>query len=107
MTEIEYLEVIRDFVREGLSDLDPHDDEWASRRLVDPRPIQVVFPGGSEGESTETVYLVTDYVDGDTEDYRVVYDPALITFGLIQHDRQGREVLLGLYGDFAQTVRSL
>ena len=107
MTETEYLEVIRDSVRDGLSDLNPHDHEWASRRLVEPQPIQVVFPGASEGESTETVYLVTDFVDGDTEDYRVVYDPALITFGLIHHDRQGREVLLDLHGDFAQTVRSL
>ena len=103
MSDEEYLDVIREFVREGLDALDPPSRAWAEARVVDPRPWPVFING--EPARTETFYLVTDNVGH--EDYRVVYDPALITFGLIQESKDGRDVLIGLYGTFADAVRGM
>jgi hypothetical protein len=106
MTDTEFIAVIREFVAEGLAELAGEDRAWAERRIVEPRPIEVFMQVG-ETERAETMWLVTDFADGDREDYRLVYDPALITFGLITTGLHGRPVLIGLYGDFAETVRGL
>jgi len=38
------------------------------------------------------MWLVTDFVGGDRTDYRIVYDDALSTFGLVSPGRDGRPV---------------
>ena len=103
MSDEEYLDVIREFVREGLDALDPPSRAWAEARVVDPRPWPVFING--EPARTETFYLVTDNVGH--EDYRVVFYPARITCGRIQEYKDGRDVLIGLYGTFADAVRGM
>lgn len=71
-----------------------------------PRRIGVVFTDGT-AESIEEMWLVTDLIGGDQPGYRIVYDDALSTFGLVSPGRDGRPVLIGLYGGFAETVRGL
>ena len=102
----DFIESIQQFVADGLAELDAQERAWAERHIVEPRPIEVAVPDGG-AESTETMWLVTDFVGGDSEVYRIVYDPALTTFGLISPGAHGRPVLIGLYGDFAETVRGV
>ena len=97
---------IEELVRDGLAELTPAEQAWASARLVPPRRAEVVLSDGTS-ETTEEMWLVTDFVGDDRTDYRIVYDDALSTFGLITPGRDGRPVLIGLYGDFAETVRGL
>jgi len=106
MTDTDFVATIQQFVEDGLAQLNGEERAWAARHIVEPRPIEVSFPG-DQAETIETVWLVTDFVDGDLQDYRIIYDPALIVFGLIRPDSRGRPVLIGLYGDFAETVRGL
>jgi hypothetical protein len=106
MSETEFRALIQEFIRDGLAELAPHDREWATARLIEPRRIEVVLETGGAPE-TELMWLVTDFVGDDRDDYRIVYDDALSTFGLILPGRDGRPVLIGLHGDFAQTVRGL
>jgi hypothetical protein len=106
MSNREFEDSIRQFVADGLSELDGEDRAWAERRIIPPRPIDVAILNGEE-VTVEAMWLVTDFVDDDLQDYRLVFDPALTTFGLITPGPTGQPVLIGLYGAFAETVRGL
>ena len=106
MTDKDLEDRIRRFVAEGLSELDGEERTWAERRIVAPRPIDVAILNGQK-QTIETMWLVTDFVDGDSQDYRIVFDSESTTFGLINPRPTGQPVLIGLYGDFAATVRGL
>jgi len=58
---------------------------------VPPRRTEVVLTDGAS-ETLEEMWLVTDFVGGDRTDYRIVYDDALSTFGLVSPGRDGRPV---------------
>jgi hypothetical protein len=105
MSDREFADVIRDFVCEGLEALAPSERAWAAARIIDPHPIDVHLDAPSD--EVETLWLVTDNVEGEAEDYRVIYDPALSTFGLIAPRAGGGSVLIGLYGGFADAVSGM
>ena len=105
VTDAEFLAFIRGLVAEGLAELEGDDRAWAARRVVEPRTIEVTFP--DPANSVETMWLVTECAPGDPAEHRIVYDPARVTFGIIEAGppKSQRPVLVGLYGDFAETVQ--
>lgn len=96
---------IRALVETGLPALAPHLRTWAQEHLVPLRPV--VLYSGPDTESVETVWLVTDRTSERDSGYRIIFDPAESAFGLEVTTLEGRAILLGLYGTFAETVNGM
>lgn len=96
---------IRALVEAGLSDLAPHLRTWVQEHLIPPYPVALY--SSPDGESVETLWLVTDHTGERDSGYRIIFDPAKSAFGLEVTTVEGRALLLGLYGTFAETVEGM
>ena len=87
-----------------LSKLPNHLIDWVKSHLISPQKIELL---AADNFIDKKIYwLVTDHTGEEDSNYRVVYDENG-QFGLEMETEDGQHILIGMYGDFISTVKSM
>lgn len=62
------------------SQLDVQTRDWLRAHLVPPRPIELARK--TDGESTETFWLITDHTGREDASFRIVFDDVMRRYGI-------------------------
>lgn len=92
-------------IEKGLEKLNSPLKEWVIAHLIQPRTIKL-YTGFSSDEQQD-FWLITDHIGNNDSSYRVVYSKERNSFGLEVEMENGRNVMMGFYGDFATATESM
>ena len=70
-------------------------------------PVRRVYEDSFKEGSTVELWLVLEELPADGSGYQIVFDESARRFGLATSSRSGRDVFLGLYGNFIETLEAM
>lgn len=92
-------------VNQGLRELPPELRTWAETHLTVPRRVRLF--SSMDSSEASTYWLVTDHTGERDSNYRVVYDERHNQFGVGMALDDSRELFMGGFGSFAETISNL
>jgi hypothetical protein len=99
------LQQISDSVNTAMPTLASHLKDWVQSHLTLPRKITLA--NDPDGLEYAEYWLVTDHTGENDSSYRVIYDDNMSMFGIECTLKSGVHWMMGLCGDFVQTIESI
>lgn len=96
---------INKIVKEEMIKMPEHFVRWLRAHLIEPKKA-VLFKDFFSTEMAE-YWLVTDHNGVEDSNYRIIYSEVDSLFGLEMTTKDGKSVMMGIYGGFTETVENM
>ena len=71
------------------------------------KPVRRVYEDSFKAGATVELWLVLEEIPEDGSGYKIVFDEITRQFGLATSSGAGRDIFLGFYGNFIETLEAM